>query len=71
MKTITQLLPLAHRPVLGKTFWEEAHMKLVPLYKLQLPVVKKVLSTQQVPENSSPVCFAHLKGMREGFEDLG
>ena len=49
---------------ISKAFRREAQ-KLVPQYKVQL---RK--AAMQVPsENSSPVCYANAKGLREGFED--
>ncbi|MBW7468420.1 hypothetical protein ABID22_002832 [Pontibacter aydingkolensis] len=46
-----------------KSFREVA-LGLVPLYKLSKS--RKAATTRQ-QEYSSPVCYAHLKDMREGF----
>ncbi len=63
------------RQVAGKAFREKAQ-NLLPLYKLQLstavpgesfPETSSVM--EELCEYSSPICYAHMKGFRTGFED--
>ena len=62
-------LPLFPRLVAGKDFPGKA-LKLVPLYKLkQVNVQPASFAEAASPQFSSPVCYAHLKGFREGFEE--
>ncbi|GAA4424126.1 hypothetical protein GCM10023188_03610 [Pontibacter saemangeumensis] len=55
------------KPLLNQDLKDD--VKLVALYKLLSPVhlLKEAFIDEQVQENSSPVCYAHLKDMREGF----
>ncbi len=61
---------LRQRQCFGKNFREQAR-KLVPAYKLQASksTVRKSFIAEGYSDYSSPVCYAHLKGMREGFEE--
>lgn len=65
-----QHYPLYPRQVLGKAVQKEA-LKLVPVYKQHAPAQpsKTQVVMEQPQESSSPVCYAHLNGLREGFED--
>lgn len=61
-------LPLFPRQVAGKDFPGKA-LKLVPLYKLKQANAQPASFAEPSSEFSSPVCYAHLKGFREGFEE--
>ena len=61
-------LPLFPRLVAGKDFPGKA-LKLVPLYKLKQAGEQPASFAEAPLQFSSPVCYAHLKGFREGFEE--
>ncbi|SFH16642.1 hypothetical protein [Pontibacter chinhatensis] len=61
-------LPLFPRQVAGKALSGKV-LKLVPLYKLKQVNAQPASFAEASPEFSSPVCYAHLKGFREGFEE--
>ncbi|WP_162426048.1 hypothetical protein [Pontibacter pudoricolor] len=58
------LLPLFPRVKLSNAFRKEAP-KLMPTYKLTYTASSK---TEKQTDYSSPVCYAHVPGLREGFE---
>ena len=62
--------PLYPRVKFSSSIQEKA-IRLLPLYRryrLEQPC-KNHPEAEQQPQNSSPVCYAHLVGMREGFDD--
>ncbi|WP_242929108.1 hypothetical protein [Pontibacter vulgaris] len=65
-----QHYPLWQRLVFGISF-QKAALKMVPKYKLRAPehAGTEPVQTEEQSGFSSPVCYAHLKGMREGFEE--
>ncbi|MBC5992278.1 hypothetical protein [Pontibacter cellulosilyticus] len=57
---------LSKRLVISKAF-QKVVVKLVPLYKVRL--YSETAETDETRENSSPVCYANIKGLREEFQN--